>query len=115
MSITLQNLPAARILAPHGRIDQNTAEGFLAELQDHLADCRAGTPPVVLDFSGVDYISSVGLRALMVASRQVKAHQGKIAIAALQPLVREVFDIARFDLVIPCFESVEQALTELVR
>jgi anti-anti-sigma factor len=66
----------------------------------------------VLDFSGVDYIASVGLRALMVAARQAKAGGG-IGIAALQPMVREVFSIARFDLVIPCFDSLESAAREL--
>ena len=113
MSLTLQPHPALKLLVAAGRIDQNSADGFLAELQRHLADCGPDTLPILLDFSGVDYISSVGLRALMVASRQVKASRGKIAIAALQPLVKEVFGIARFDLVIPCFESVEAACAGL--
>ncbi|OQA34192.1 MAG: putative anti-sigma factor antagonist BtrV [Betaproteobacteria bacterium ADurb.Bin341] len=103
----------ATVLAASGRIDQNSSDDFLAALQGHLEGSDVAAVPLVLDFSGVDYISSVGLRALMMISRQVKAKQGKIGIAALQPLVREVFGIARFELVIPCFDSVDGAIAEL--
>jgi len=64
---------------------------------------------MVLDLSAVEYISSVGLRVLMLAARQVKAQEGQIAIAALQPVVREVFEISRFDLVFKVFADIEAA------
>lgn len=101
------------VVAPLGRIDQASAEDFLNALHPLLARLGPDAPPLVLDFSGVDYIASVGLRALMVAARQAKAGGGGIGIAALQPMVREVFSIARFDLVIPCFDSLESAAREL--
>ncbi len=113
MQLTATPHPNATLLVATGRIDQASADNFLAALQPHLANCKTGLPPVILDFSGVDYISSVGLRALMVAARQSKANGGKIGIAALQPLVREVFGIARFDLVIPCFENLDAAVERL--
>ena len=53
------------------------------------------------------------LCALMIAARQTKATQGKIAIISMQPLVREVFGIARFDLVIPCFNDLACAIEGL--
>ncbi|PKO38185.1 MAG: anti-sigma factor antagonist [Betaproteobacteria bacterium HGW-Betaproteobacteria-6] len=68
-----------------------------------------GHPPVLLDFGGVDYISSAGLRVLMMASRRAKAQKGAFAIAALQPLVQEVFAISRFNLIVPCYASVDSA------
>jgi anti-sigma B factor antagonist/stage II sporulation protein AA (anti-sigma F factor antagonist) len=65
--------------------------------------------PILLDFSGVDYISSAGLRVLMMASRRSKAQKGTFAIAAMQPMVQEVFAISRFNLIVPCYASVESA------
>lgn len=113
MQLTAISSPGAAVLATSGRIDQASADSFLGALQAHLTRCTADASPLILDFSGVDYISSVGLRALMIASRQVKAQRGKIAIVALQSMVQEVFDIARFDLVIPCFDSIDNALKGL--
>lgn len=81
----------------------------------HLAECRGDRNSLVLDFGGVDYVSSVGLRALMLAAKQVKAQSGRIAIAALTPMVAEVFQISRFNLVFSTFETVEGAVAGLVK
>ncbi len=113
MQLTVSQHASTTVAAPIGRIDQASADGFLRSIQELLAARGPDSPPLVLDFSGVDYIASVGLRALMVAARQAKSGGGKIAIAALQPMVQEVFSIARFDLVIACFDSLESAAREL--
>lgn len=101
------------VAAPVGRIDQGSADEFLNSISPLLTALSPDAQPLVLDFSGVDYIASIGLRALMVSARQAKNNGGKIGIAALQPMVREVFSIARFDLVIACFDSLDAAAREL--
>lgn len=113
MQLTVSQHADKTVIAPVGRIDQASADGFLNAMQELLAARRPDSPPVLLDFSGVDYIASVGLRALMVSARQAKSNGGKIGIAALQPMVQEVFTIARFDLVIACFDTLETAAREL--
>jgi anti-anti-sigma factor len=100
----------AVVIAPVGRIDHASAEAFGSALQPHLDRCRADEPPLIVDMSNVDYISSVGLRALMVAAKQAEAQAGRIAIAALSPMVREVFQISRFDMVFKVYGSVDEAL-----
>ena len=97
-------------LAPQGRIDHASAEDFSAALEPHLAECKADGVPLVLDFGGIEYISSVGLRALMLAARRVKAQNGRIAIAALTPGVKEVFEISRFNMVYKVFDNVDAAV-----
>lgn len=102
----------ALLIAASGQIDHASADAFLAEVQAVLG--KAGTArSLVLDLTSVDYISSAGLRALMVIARQVKSDGGGIGVAHLQPLVREVFAIARFDLIVPCYEDVEAAIRAL--
>jgi anti-sigma B factor antagonist/stage II sporulation protein AA (anti-sigma F factor antagonist) len=97
------------VLSPRGRIDHASAEAFKTALGPHLAQSGPNRP-LVLDLGGVDYIASVGLRVLMLASRQARAQGGTIVVAALQPLVREIFEISKFTLVFPCFASVAEAL-----
>ena len=101
------------VVRPQGRVDHVTADAFSAALATQVALCTADGPGIVLDMSGVDYISSVGLRALMVAAKQVKAQNGRIAVAALTPMVREVFQISRFHLVFDLFDTVDAALAAL--
>jgi anti-anti-sigma factor len=96
-----------------GRIDHATADSLKAARAPHLAACAAGRDRVVLDLAGVEYISSVGLRVLMLASKQAKAQGGSLAVADLQPVVREIFEISRFNLVLQVFPTLREALAKL--
>ena len=100
------------VAVPAGRIDHANSEEFSRALAPELDD-RETRGALLLDFAGVDYISSVGLRALMVAAKRLRADQRRIAIAALQPIVREILQISRFDLILDVFPSVRDALAQL--
>lgn len=97
------------ILSPAGRIDNDTSPAFQTRL---LAALTPG-PAVLVDFSDVQYISSAGLRALMMGSKQAKASKGRLAVAALVPVVKEIFEISRFSMVVEVFDTTAQALGAL--
>ncbi len=97
------------IVSVSGRIDHVSSEEFTQALEPLLQHCAPGHSALLLDFANVDYISSAGLRVLMMASRRAKAQRGIFAIAALQPMVQEVFAISRFNLIVPCYGSVDAA------
>jgi anti-sigma B factor antagonist len=101
------------VLFPEGRIDHATAEQFKAALAPHLATCAASRDRVVIDMTGVEYISSVGLRVVMLASKQAKAQGCTLAVCGLQPVVREIFAISRFDLVLQVFPTLHETLAAL--
>jgi len=113
MEVSAGNLGAIRVLQVRGRLDHSQAKGFEAALAPHLIGCTPTGSPLVLDFSGVIYISSVGLQVLLLASKQVKAQQGKIAIAALTPIVTEVFQVSHFNMVLSVFPDVAAAAAGL--
>lgn len=93
------------VLAPVGRIDNLTSTEFQARL---TAAVSSGAADIVVDFSGVEYISSAGLRALMTASR-MKSPEQRLAVARLNAVVHEIFTISRFSHLVPIFTSVEEA------
>ena len=101
------------VLSPAGRIDHATADGFKDALLAQMGTCIAGRDLLVLDLSEVAYIASVGLRALMIASKQAKAQGGTLVVTALQPVVKEIFEISRFTLVFNTFPSVRDALAAI--
>ena len=76
-----------------GRLDQKTSDGVQQGLVA-LVEAETGPPCMTIDLSGIEYISSVGLRALMVAAKKCKHAEGKLVVAALQPVVLEVFQIS---------------------
>jgi anti-anti-sigma factor len=100
------------VAAPVGRVDHYSAaqleEALLPLVEQSGVDKRA----VVLDLAGVEYISSVGLRVLMVVAKKMRTRNAKIAVAALQPVVAEIFAISRFDRVLEVFPSVRGALEQ---
>jgi len=100
------------VAAPVGQVDHRSAQDLQLALTPILDESVAGRKPVVLDLSRVDYISSMGLRVLMMAAKQMRAGNARIGVAALQPVVEEIFDIARFKHVLEAFPSVRAALQE---
>ena len=98
------------VLRPVGRIDNETSAEFQTTLLGAVAPAGAA---VLVDFAAVNYISSAGLRALMMASKQSKATTGRLAVAALTPVVKEIFEISRFSFVVQVFDTVADALTAL--
>jgi anti-anti-sigma factor len=101
------------IVAVSGRVDHANADGFRAQLWPHLAGCAAGGDRLVLDLAGLEYISSAGLRVLMLASRDVKGRDGTLLVCGLQPIVREIFEISRFNVVFNVLPDRNAALAEL--
>jgi anti-sigma B factor antagonist len=98
------------VLSPAGRINNDTSPVFQTRLVGCVGSAAAN---VLVDFSHVEYISSAGLRALMIASKQAKAINGRLAVAALTPIVREIFAISHFGLVVQVFETMAEALAAL--
>jgi len=93
------------VLAPVGRIDNRTSAKFRKRL---LVAVSSYTEDVVIDFSGVEYISSCGLQALMTATRR-KPQDRRLAVARLNAVVHEIFTISRFAHLVPIFPTVEEA------
>jgi anti-anti-sigma factor len=113
MELQPQQSGSTLVLSPAGRIDHTHADAFKAALDPHLRDCVKEGAPLVIDFAQVSYISSIGLRALMVAIKQVKAQGGRMVLAGLTPLVLEVFTISRFDMLFEIFADRAAALAAL--
>ena len=113
MEITHRVVGDVVVLAPDGRIDYLVAADFERALLPWLAPDSGSRVGLVMDFAGVDYISSVGLRVMMIATRSLRGRGGRIAVAALQPAVQEIFSISRFDRVVEIFPTVHAALSAM--
>lgn len=110
MQMTTRQFADTTVAAPVGRIDHRSAPAFEAALAPLVDAAIAQRSALVLDFAAVDYISSVGLRVLMLVGRRMRQGQAPVALAALQSVVGEIFAIARFDKILPIAATLEEAL-----
>ncbi|MDH3319201.1 MAG: STAS domain-containing protein [Betaproteobacteria bacterium] len=113
MPLAHRHYENALVLAPTGRLDHDNCEAFREELAPHLQRSAKDRASIVLDLSGLEYVSSAGLRCFMLAAKQAKAQNSRVVIAAMQPVVAEIFQIARFNLVFEAFPKVRDALAAL--
>lgn len=90
MTISKTNEAAKCTLALEGRIDTTTAPDFEAEIRN-----LEGVEELVLDFGGVEYISSAGLRVVLEAQKLMNK-QGKMCLINVNDDVMDVFDITGF-------------------
>lgn len=101
---------AIRIISVTGRLDASTAPA----LQQHFeAIVSTANKSFVLDLQGVDYLSSGGLRVLLVMTKKVKAVGGGLVLTNLHPFVEDLLTMAGFDKLIPTTASKEDAITLL--
>jgi anti-sigma B factor antagonist/stage II sporulation protein AA (anti-sigma F factor antagonist) len=100
------------VAIPVGQIDHPNAEQLKVALAPVQEAAGLAHGALVLDFSGVEYISSMGLRVLLLAAKDLRARNARIGVAALRPIVKEIFDIARFNHVVEVFADVRSALEQ---
>ena len=93
-----------------GRIDASTS-GNVEHAVNAAID--GGGHRVIFDMRQVDYVSSAGLRAILVAAKKAKAAGGGVAVFGLQAGVAEVFTVAGFGKIIPIAASDAEARQKL--
>lgn len=108
MNITTTEHGAVVVLAIEGRLDGQHAQ--TAE-QTFVALTQAGKTRFVLDFSQVAYISSAGLRVVLVAAKKVRALQGRLICAGMSDQVRDVFEMSGFLSILETATSADEAVS----
>ena len=109
MEITQRVEGDITVFLPEGRIDTQAAGDMDQFLQSAVS---AGVHNMVVDMSAVDFISSVGLRALAAVLGRCREEGGDMKIAALNARVARVFRIIGFDLMMSVHDTPEAAVSE---
>ena len=113
MNVASRRYDDAEVLQVHGRLDQDTCDAFKGDLLRLVEDSAREGGAIVLDLSGLEYVSSAGLRCFVLAARQAKSQQGRVLVASLQPMVAEIFAISHFNLVFQVYPTVREALASV--
>ena len=94
------------VLELTGRLDSGSSEFLLDAIQGFIDD---GTRKFVLDCNDLEYISSVGLAALVRANSRLKQQSGSVALANIPGTIAEILRIVHFDRLFHMYNSVVAA------
>ena len=110
MNVESRREGTSLVLKADGRVDGTNA----SEFQDAMkAEINDNDRAVVLDLQDLTYISSAGLRVVLLIAKDLQRQGAKIAACSLSDPVREVFVISGFDKIIPIHDSQDSAIGAL--
>ncbi len=95
------------IAKPQGRLDGSNAQEFQGDLSEAISTDDRG---VVLDLADLSYISSAGLRVILMTTKALQRQSTELAVCSLSDPIREVFEISGFDKIIPVWGSQPDAI-----
>ena len=110
MEMTNREAGGVTIVSFEGKLDTNTCPEAEAHIKDLL---DRGIKKLLVDFKSLDFVSSAGLRVLMVASREIKGLSQSIGVCELSPIMQEIFEISRFSFVLDIFGTLDEARAAL--
>jgi len=93
-----------------GRMDAVSSPDFEKAMDAWI---EKGETTLVVDGSNLEYISSSGLRSVLIIAKKLKTREGRILLTSLTSVVKEVFEISGFSTIIPIYDSLEDAMVDL--
>ena len=100
------------IVFPGEPVDHENAEDFESRLIPSVEEASRSGGSLIIDFRNVDYMTSVGLRALMMATKEAEATSVKILVTGMNETMREIFHISGFEKLFVIHGSLESALAD---
>ncbi|MEA4975950.1 MAG: STAS domain-containing protein [Paludibacter sp.] len=107
MNITSKPIAQGTIVAIEGRIDTTNYNEF-ENAVNQLFEQKVTS--IYLDCSGLSYISSSGLRVFLTVQKKMMSIGGRFLLYAMQPTIKEIFDISGFSSIFAIFETEDDAL-----
>ena len=107
MEVSVTTTDQVTVFVIRGSVDGLTAERLLAVMDEHV---NGGATHLVADFSGLEYTSSAGLRALLSTVKRARSLGGDLRLAAVRPQVLRVLDLSGFTSILKLYDDVPGAL-----
>jgi anti-anti-sigma factor len=113
VNAVIEESPNLTCVKATGRLDFEASSAFQTQMEAAVAGAAKRAAAVVIDCSGLEYVSSAGLRVFLVAARAAKAANIGFAVCALTPTVKEVFEVSGFGRIIDVHADLATATAKL--
>ena len=108
MLVTKEEKNSALILRLEGRLDATTSIQLENVLNDAIGNKQT---QLVIDFSGIEYLSSAGMRVLLSMTKRLKGMDGSFKLFAIHDDVMEIIRLAGFETILQIYPDEEKALS----
>jgi anti-sigma B factor antagonist len=107
MDISREAYKRVTVITVTGRVDSSTADQFEAAVNEEL---KSGQRNLIFDLNQVDFLSSAGLRILVMSRKEAQKGGGVVRLAQPSERVKETLEIAGLDVLFESFPSREEAV-----
>jgi len=108
MQMTINDENDITVIAFSGNLETNTAPDAEEEIN---ALIEKGAKKILINFENLGYISSSGLRLLLMTGKQLQSREGSLRICNMNITVKEVFDMSGFGVLFNIFETESEAMS----
>jgi anti-sigma B factor antagonist len=105
MNVDFKTRDAILIISVAGNIDSKTAP----ELQQKIVEAAHDTNKIIIDLSKVEFVSSAGLRVLLMVYRQIKTNDGTVVLVGVSEEIEEVMSMTGFINFFKIYKSIDQS------
>lgn len=106
MQVNIERTANALIINPVGRLDGLNAKEFEERLRTETGESDGD---VVMDFSRLNYVSSAGLRAILLIAKLLNGQKRSFKLCSMPENILEVFKISGFNQIMDIYDTREQA------
>lgn len=110
VNVTTERIDDVLSADVEGRIDGSNVVQFEEAVRTAIEDSDRA---VVMNFEKLAYISSAGLRAILLTAKSLQNRDAKLLLCSLSDRIREVFEISGFDKILPIHETKADAVASL--
>ena len=113
MEITVTEQNNITIIALKGNLDATTADSVSQRISTELgnsAEADSKNANMIIDLSGIQFMSSAGLRAILAATQDARGAGGDLRLAEGDKNIKRVLDFSGFTRIMKYYDSVDEAV-----
>lgn len=107
MNVSINTQNDILIIIVEGNVDSKTAP----ELQQKIVEVTHDSKKVIIDMTKVEFVSSAGLRVLLMVYRQIKTNNGIVVLVGVSEEIKEVMSMTGFINFFKIFENIDQSFS----
>ncbi len=110
MEVTTRQKDGVLIAELTGKLDTSTS----GSAQDKLVQCvKDGETKIILNLKDLEYVSSAGLRVILVISKLLQGNKGEFRLCSPNEIVEEVLKISGFNSLLRIFDTEQDAIDSI--
>ena len=110
MEINKEQFGDAYVVSPTGRLDGIYSTAFAKDVGELIAGAH---PKILIDFAEIDFVTSAGIRAVLLLMKKAKASGAAFALCGVNDQVREVLDTTGLESIVPIYPGRTEGLAAL--